>query len=162
MQLCKGIRLGRACAKPEFPRCSDAGKTNAEAGHRGFRPCGCSHESLPEHRRLERGSLRQVGYPGKDNDWAGRGVPATTDTPEVQADFAGCKGGVDDLDGFPNILAGAGTTSTGYDLKILPITMNAKFERPHTGNLNAYFGGVPVSLDKDDDCLLEIGGRFNF
>jgi opacity protein-like surface antigen len=42
---------------------------------------------------------------------------------------------------------------TSYDLQIMPITMNVKFERAITGNLNGYFGGglgiAWVDLDLD-------------
>ena len=35
---------------------------------------------------------------------------------------------------------------TGYDLDIVPITFNVKFERPITGNLNAYLGaGIGIA-----------------
>ena len=44
-------------------------------------------------------------------------------------------------------------TNTGYDLDIVPITLNVKLERALSGNLNAYFGGglgvACVSLDID-------------
>jgi opacity protein-like surface antigen len=46
---------------------------------------------------------------------------------------------------------------TSYDLQIVPITMNVKFERAITGNLNGYIGGglgiAWVDLD------LDLGGR---
>jgi|GEM_PF-711514 len=37
-------------------------------------------------------------------------------------------------------LADATGAPTGFDLNVIPVTFNVKFERPLTGNLNAYLG----------------------
>jgi opacity protein-like surface antigen len=84
-------------------------------------------------------------------------------------------GGFDgDLDDLEDVLSGIAATSafsTGYDLDIMPITMNVKLERPLTGNLSAYFGGglglalVDFSADVgtfdfDDDDWVFVGQLF--
>ncbi len=78
----------------------------------------------------------EIGYTEKDDSWSNRG--GNTTLPPNLNDF---DGDLDDIEDFLDDFAAAGFGSSGYDLDIMPITFNAKLERPLAGNLSAYFGG---------------------
>ena len=88
----------------------------------------------------------EIGYTEKDEDWSGRPQSSATAVkllgPTLDDHF--------DLDEAADFLASIASNSpfdTSYDLDIMPITANAKFERQLTGDLNAYFGaGLGVAL----------------
>lgn len=95
----------------------------------------------------------EIGYTEKDQDWSGRQLEIT---PQASGpDFNGGDSfSVDDLEDALSSLANNGYDAS-YDLSIIPITGNIKFERQLSGNLNAYFGGglgaarVDLSIDTD-------------
>lgn len=90
----------------------------------------------------------EIGYTEKDGDWSGRSQESSF----PQSDFEGSSFDVDDLENALSDLSNFGY-DTSYDLDIMPITANVKFERQLTGNLNAYFGGglgaALVNLDME-------------
>jgi opacity protein-like surface antigen len=94
----------------------------------------------------------EVGYTEKDEDWSGSRQVSTFGAiliPTLDDTFD-----LDDADDYLSALADSSGLDTGYEIDILPITLNAKFERPLSGNLNAYFGGgLGVALvDVDVDA----------
>lgn len=98
----------------------------------------------------------EIGYVEKDEDWSG------SDVVTVFNGFALDDGDSFDLGELEDVLSDISDFTpydTSYDLDIMPITLNAKFERQLTGNLNAYFGGglgvARVGLDVD------FGGGFD-
>lgn len=125
----------------------------------------------------------EIGYTEKDDSWSN--VPRIVNgNGELTAQIAAPPPSPDsfDLDELEDALssvAAMGMGDTNYDLDIMPITLNAKLERPLTGNLNAYFGGglgmalVDLSVDggvlgsvSDDDWVftaqLFAGLNYNF
>ena len=85
------------------------------------------------------GLFAEVGYTQKDEDYSPR--ERTSVPPPVN--FNGNKLSVD-VDEMGQLLQWAADrfyAHTSYDLDIIPITLNVKFERTLSGNLNAYFGG---------------------
>jgi opacity protein-like surface antigen len=127
----------------------------------------------------------EIGYTEKDDSWTSQrgniiGTPVELDVPngnglEMEDSFTG------DLDELASLLSYAAQNSpynTGYDLDIMPITLNVKLERPLTDSLNFYLGGglgvalVDLSVDvgpmsfSDDDWVfvgqLFTGLNYNF
>jgi opacity protein-like surface antigen len=107
----------------------------------------------------------EIGYTEKDDSWSGR------QTAPPNLGLGGFDGDLDDLEDVLSGIAATSAFSTGYDLDIMPITMNVKLERPLTGNLSAYFGGglglalVDFSADVgtfdfDDDDWVFVGQLF--
>jgi opacity protein-like surface antigen len=85
----------------------------------------------------------EIGYAGKDEDWSGSGYDFVSSTSNSD-DFELIDGGSFDLGDLESLLSDISDFTpydTSYDLDLMPITLNAKFERPISGNLNAYFGG---------------------
>ncbi len=85
----------------------------------------------------------EIGYAQKDEDWSSgynnqlQGAPGPIDL----------NGDLGDLENALEDLADFSPYGTGYDLDIMPITLNAKLERQLSGNLNAYFGaGIGLAL----------------
>ncbi len=78
----------------------------------------------------------EVGYTQKSEDYTG---------PRTGVQYPGnlINNGSFSLNEVETYLnaVGAHFAPAGYDLDIMPLTMNIKFERALTGNLNAYFGG---------------------
>lgn len=105
----------------------------------------------------------EIGYATKDDDWSGRelnGEGATGDyaasieEPDYE-DLDDLDGSLDDLEDLLSDVADSTPWDTGYDLDIMPITLNVKLERPITGNLNVYFGaGLGMALV---DLSVEVG-----
>lgn len=102
----------------------------------------------------------EVGYANKDDDWSGRGTPmvgTTLAADDLDVDYLDLEDGdsftLGDLDDLLDTAADFSMSGTGYDLDVLPITLNVKLERALTGNLNGYFGGglgaARVDLDVD-------------
>lgn len=114
----------------------------------------------------------EIGYTEKSEDWGAGNYD--NGYPDYQSASMGYQnfedgdsvslGEVEDL--LADIADYGRYGSTGYDLEIMPITLNVKFERQLTGNLNAYFGGglgmarVDLSVDvgslgdfSDDDWV---------
>jgi opacity protein-like surface antigen len=75
----------------------------------------------------------EVGYTQKDEDYHGR-----YDGDLVPKDLSF---DIDELGQALHAAADITGFNTGYDLDIVPITANIKFERAITGNLNVYLGG---------------------
>jgi opacity protein-like surface antigen len=79
----------------------------------------------------------EIGYTQSSEDYNGGGRGIVGGPPNNGGSFS--------LSDIQNYLASYSNTftgvSTGYDLDIMPLTMNVKFERALTGNLNGYFGG---------------------
>lgn len=83
----------------------------------------------------------EIGYTEKDEDYAGSNESILSAPPIISNVFG--SGGSVSLSELESALAATAANSpfnTGYDLDIMPITVNAKLERNLTGNLNAYFG----------------------
>lgn len=105
----------------------------------------------------------EIGYAEKDGDWSGDGRTGgngdnggyyAKDIDEDYLDDASFS--VDDLEDLLSDVAEFTPYDTGYDLDIMPITLNVKLERPLTGNLNMYFGcGLGMALV---DLSVEVGG----
>ncbi len=87
------------------------------------------------------GLFAEVGYTQKDDSYTGR--PYQDNGPEP----ANSGFDVDEMGKAMQWLADEYTQSitsiatASYDLDIIPITLNVKFERALSGNLNAYIGG---------------------
>ena len=78
----------------------------------------------------------EVGYTQSSEDYnSNRGGP-TPPFPQNGGSFS-----LSDVQNFLSDYADWSGQSAGYDLDIMPLTLNIKFERALTGNLNAYFGG---------------------
>jgi len=88
----------------------------------------------------------ELGYTETDEDWAN--IPWTQTIPRpVPNTLAGFSGDLDELGNALSQNAANGYGNTGYDLDIMPLTFNAKLERPLSGNLNAYVGaGLGLAL----------------
>lgn len=103
----------------------------------------------------------EVGYTTKDESYRARGrqfyePPQLGNGNSVDLDQLGdILQAVADYNGIYNNYF---STSTSYDLDIIPITANVKFERAITGNLTAYIGGglgvARVGLD------INLGGYY--
>lgn len=98
----------------------------------------------------------EIGYAGKDEDWSGRSDynMMTSDSESDDFDFEdGDSFDLGDLESLLSDIADFTPYDTSYDLDVMPITLNAKFERQLSGNLNAYFGaGLGVArMDLDVD-----------
>ncbi len=92
----------------------------------------------------------EIGYTEKSEDWgAGNYENGGPDYGNYAMDYEDYEdfedGGSVSLGEVEEILSDIADYgrygSTGYDLEIMPITLNVKFERQLTGGLNAYFGG---------------------
>jgi opacity protein-like surface antigen len=96
----------------------------------------------------------EIGYTEKDEDWSGT---TRTSTPPPEPDDSLS------LDDLEDTLAGLASfgKDTSYDLDIMPITANVKFERPLSGNLNAYFGGGLGAARVDLDIDAGVEGDFS-
>lgn len=92
----------------------------------------------------------ELGYAEKDGDWSGRPLQPETSVPLQQLDGIDeydFDGSLDDLEDALSEISDFTPWDTGYDFDVMPITLNAKFERPLTGNLNMYFGaGLGMAL----------------
>jgi len=105
----------------------------------------------------------EVGYTEKDDSYSRRTIDGPVDAPDLE------DGGSYDLDDVGSILSNISllnnAQAASYDLQIIPITANIKFERALTGNLNAYFGAglgvanvdfsarTPIGNFSDDDWV---------
>lgn len=87
----------------------------------------------------------EIGFTTKDNSWPNRyrgptpvpqEIPQAILLPDPPKSFD-----LGELESGLSRLSSLGGGFTSYDLDIMPITLNAKLERPLTGNLNVYFGG---------------------
>ncbi|MEN9974828.1 MAG: hypothetical protein RLZZ282_834 [Verrucomicrobiota bacterium] len=81
----------------------------------------------------------EVGYTQKDEDYRGREDYSNDGKNKVMRYRNSYS--VDEMGQALQEVADYSGHSTSYDLDIIPITANVKFERAITGNLNAYFGG---------------------
>ncbi len=80
----------------------------------------------------------EVGYAHKDESW-----DSTATTTTITSNVSPFPGGSNSIGDAKDYLSSRTTRlqgRTSYDLDIVPITGNIKFERAITGNLNAYFG----------------------
>ena len=124
----------------------------------------------------------EIGYTEKDDSWSN--VPRNVIPQEVTVLVPALPPppssfDLGELESGLSTVAALGGGSTGYDLDIMPITLNVKLERPLTGNLNVYFGAglgaalVDLSVDgggwgdlSDDDWVfvgqLFTGLNYNF
>jgi len=87
------------------------------------------------------GIFAEVGYTTKSESYRNRDI----DTGPPPVNFQNDKVSVD-VDEMGRLLQwvadiGPSTTHTSYDLDIVPITLNVKFERVLSGDLSAYIGG---------------------
>jgi opacity protein-like surface antigen len=87
------------------------------------------------------GLFAEVGYTQKDESYTGRpdfqnGPGPTSSSFDVDAMGKALQWAADEY--TPSITSIA---TASYDLDIIPITLNVKFERALSGNLNAYIGG---------------------
>lgn len=108
----------------------------------------------------------EIGYTEKDDSWdSSRQPKELEDLQELtvldqEEDYltGDVSGDLDDLeDALEDLAKYSPFGSTGYDLDIIPITMNVKLERPLTGNLNGYFGaGLGIALV---DLSVDIGSN---
>jgi opacity protein-like surface antigen len=78
----------------------------------------------------------EIAYTEKDESYRAANDPIPQSSP--MSDFGSFD--LDELESALSDLSNLGV-GTGYDLDIMPLTLNVKLERPLTGNLNAYFGG---------------------
>ena len=127
----------------------------------------------------------EIGYTEKDDSWWGQrrninGLETALDIPNGNGmEFGGSfTGDLGELESLLSYAARNSPYNTGYDLDIMPITLNVKLERPLTDGLNFYFGGglgmalVDLSVDvgpmsfSDDDWVfvgqLFTGLNYNF
>ena len=77
----------------------------------------------------------EVGYTQKDEDYYSASANNNLPAPAMRSSYT--------INQLEDVLAADTLHSGGrfgYDLQVLPITLNVKFERQLTGNLNAYFG----------------------
>lgn len=92
----------------------------------------------------------EIGYTEKDESWSAGGQ-STIPEDDLDDSFT-----LDELEDALSDIADFGFSGTGYDLEVMPITLNFKLERPLTSNLNVYFGGglgaarVDLSIDGGD------------
>ncbi|MEI6674685.1 MAG: hypothetical protein WCO57_05865 [Verrucomicrobiota bacterium] len=80
----------------------------------------------------------EVGYTTKEDNYSGpvnRNLTAITPAPVLRSSYTVSQMG-DALQAAANYYGVSG----GYDLQVMPITLNIKFEHQLTGSLNAYFG----------------------
>lgn len=95
----------------------------------------------------------EVGYTQKDEDFDSRGRETGTNGNGYPNWGNGDSFSLDDVSDALQYVSDYTGYDTSYDLQIVPITMNLKFERAITGNLNAYIGGglgvAWVDLDLD-------------
>lgn len=107
------------------------------------------------------GLFAEVGYTEKDESYNGHGRDLQyDDLDDIKIDGSF---DLDELADGLNYVADAGDyygakhPDTSYDLQVVPITLNVKFERAISGNLNVYLGaglGVAwVDLDIDAGAL---------
>jgi opacity protein-like surface antigen len=91
----------------------------------------------------------EVGYTQKDESYS-HALDTQYPSPILQDSYT-----VSEMEDALALLALHQGGHTGYDLQVMPLTFNVKFERPLTGNLNAYFGaGIGaawVDLDLNAD-----------
>ncbi len=81
----------------------------------------------------------EVGYTQKDDSFSGQDRQST---PPRSNNFD-----IDSMSSGLQYLSNIGAGRTGYDLDVMPLTLNVKLERLLTGNLNAYFGaGLGMAL----------------
>lgn len=91
----------------------------------------------------------EVGYADRDESYSGGAsvIPLPGTIPS-DSTFD-----LDDLEDGLKDSAATGTENTSYDLRIVPVTLNAKYERPIYRGLNGYFGAGAgaawVDLDAD-------------
>ncbi len=89
----------------------------------------------------------EIGYAGKDEDWSGGGDGDDFDLEDSDNFELG------DLENLLSDIADLTSSDTGYDLDVMPITLNVKIEHLITGNLSGYFGAglgaARVGLDAD-------------
>lgn len=124
----------------------------------------------------------EVGYAERDDSWSGRRREESTVPGLAAVNYDSylddLEGNLGDLEDALSEISDFTPYDTGYDLDILPITLNVKLERQLTGNLNAYFGGglgmalVDLSVDagpldfSDDDWVFTgqvfAGLNYNF
>ena len=78
----------------------------------------------------------EVGYTQKDEDYRWRPRGTNPNFPPNDLSFT-----VDEMGEALQAVADLTGYDTSYDLDIVPITANIKFERAITGNLNVYLGG---------------------
>ena len=117
----------------------------------------------------------EIGYTEKDDSWSNRTPnPVPQDLQVILPAIPPPPSSFDlgELESGLSTVASRGGGGTGYDLDIMPITINVKLERPLTGNLNAYFGaGVGAALvdlsvdggawgDLSDDDWVFVGQLF--
>ncbi len=103
--------------------------------------------------------LAEVGYTDKNpsfsSHWPAIGPVPTSDHLSLNQLGSGLQS-LADVNGAP--ILGLSDTSTSYDLVIVPITLNVKFERALTDQLNAYLamgmGMADVGLDIDGGGLV--------
>ena len=88
----------------------------------------------------------EIGYAEKDDSWSN--VPGNNNgieeiTAQIAVPVPRLPDSLDlgELEDVLSAAAAAGFGNTDYDLSVMPITLNAKHERPLTGNLNACSGG---------------------
>jgi len=95
----------------------------------------------------------EVGYTQKSDDYAGNRQFTSNiiAPPQGRSSYTVSQMG-DALAAAANYYG----TNTGYDLQVMPLTLNVKFERQLTGNLNAYFGAGLGAAWVDLD--LTVGG----
>ncbi len=101
----------------------------------------------------------EVGYTQKDEDYYSlRTVQSLAVTSPVPTRSSYTVNQMEDALAANALLYGG---SYGYDLQVVPITLNVKFERQLTGNLNAYIGAglgvawVDLELSHDTAKLSE-------
>jgi opacity protein-like surface antigen len=89
------------------------------------------------------GTFIEVGYTQKDESYnTDNGGEMTRPDQGANFDFD-----VDEMGDFLSLVSDEFDQRTSYDLDIIPITLNVKFERALSGNLNAYLGaGVGMAL----------------
>ncbi len=97
----------------------------------------------------------EIGYTQKDEDWNSdydRQFEPAIGPSNLSGDLGDLEDALEDIANYTPY-------DTGYDLDIMPITLNVKLERQLTGNLNAYFGAglgmalVDLSVDLYDENL---------
>ena len=100
----------------------------------------------------------EIGYTEKDDSWSGRReydngyyprdyVEMPTNGGDYEKGSDNIKGNLDELEEILSNVAKYEGYNTGYDLDIMPITLNVKLERPLTDGLNVYFGaGLGAAL----------------